>query len=198
MFVQIDNVLTKMKGPQKQEATTRRRCDMTSKVVTGDVYLKAIKAAHERANKRKAPAKKTGQGEKIQHRTSPSLSSSSEEYEEEDEIPPTKTTATSSTVSQAQSLITDISEVIKSLDDDKLNSFYAVYYGPTYYWGKLRKCFSFDSDSDVDQVEMSFLRYRGNHCFDYPQTKDIETVDSKVCVRRAMYARHDSRARFSI
>ena len=120
-----------------------------------------------------------GQGKKIQHRASPSSSSSSEEYKEEDAIPPTKTTATSSTVSQVQSLITDISEVIKSLDDDKLSSFYAVYYGPTYYWGKLRKCFSFDSDSDVDQVEMSFLRYRGNHCFDYPQTKDIETVDSK-------------------
>ena len=37
-------VISEMKDPpQRQESTTHRRCGMKSKVVTGDVYLQAIK-----------------------------------------------------------------------------------------------------------------------------------------------------------
>ena len=61
---------------------------------------------------------------------------------------------TSSTVSMVQSLINEIGNATKFLDDDKINCYYAVYYGSKYYWGKVLKCFSFDSDSDVDKLEI--------------------------------------------
>ena len=192
-------VVNKMKGPpQKQEAATRRRCDMKSKVVTGDVYLQAIKAAHDRVNKRKIPTKKRGKAKKLQKLPISSSSSSSEEEEEDEEefiSPEISAQTATSTVSQIQSLIIEITAVIKSLDDDKVNSFYAVYYGNTYYWGKQLKCFSFDPDSDVEQVEMSFLRYRGNHHFDYPQKKGYRNDRFKVCIPWAIYSRYRPRER---
>ena len=145
--------------------------------MTGDEYLHAMKEANDRRKKRKLPAaakKVTAKPMKsikkrIRFRTNSSSSSSSElssndlfsgdkeEHEvpskasvtSKDEILTSDAPPTSSTVSMVQSLITEIGNVTKSLDDDKVNCYYAVYYGSKYYWGKLLKCFSFDSDSDV-------------------------------------------------
>ena len=104
--------------------------------------------------------------------------------DEEDEIPSKASVSSkdeiltvpqpSSTVSMVQSLINEIGNVTKFLDDDKINCYYAVYYGSKYYWGKVLKCFSFDSDSDVDKLEISFLHYRGD-----PKVKDLETIQSR-------------------
>ena len=177
-------VLAKMKGPppKPDQPATRRRCDLKSKVVTGDEYLHAIKEANDRGKKRKLPAAaKTAKPMKsikkrFRFRTNSSSSSSSElssndlfSGDEEEHEVPSKASVTSKdeiltsdappSSSMVQSLITEIGNVTKSLDDDKVNCYYAVYYGSKYYWGKLLKCFSFDSDSDVEQVEMSFLRY---------------------------------------
>ena len=195
-----DLVLSKMKAPPPppKDQPVRRRCDLKSKVVTGDEYLNAIKEANDRGMKRKLPAAKKVKAkpaksskQNIRFLVNDSPSSSSSELselsaDEEDEIPASVNSKdenlpqTSSTVSMVQSLIKEIGQVTKSLDDDKINCYYAVYYGSSkYYWGKVLKCFSFDSDSDVDKLEMSFLHYRGDGLYDYPKVKDVETIESR-------------------
>ena len=109
---------------------------------------------------------------------------SAEDLESESE---TDTESTSEAETQSESnnsgelkkLHHTLLNVQKSMDDDKKGFFYAVYYGQKYYCGKVRKCFANDSMDDVNTVEFSFLRYRGDDMWDFPKQLDIEMVEIK-------------------
>ncbi|CAB4027419.1 Hypothetical predicted protein, partial [Paramuricea clavata] len=92
----------------------------------------------------------------------------------------TDTPSTSTLLSQKEKLLQTLSEVNKLLDDDMKGRLYAVYYGQKYYWGKNQLCFVDDQDEDAKSVEFySFLRYRGDSCWDFPKKSDVEIVEAK-------------------
>ena len=117
------------------------------------------------------------------------LSAESSEESAEDLESETETDTESTSEAETQSESNNCEElkklhhmllnVQKSMDDDKKGFFYAVYYGQKYFWGKVRKGFANDSMDDVNTVEFSLLRYRGNDMWDFPKQLDIEMVEIK-------------------
>ena len=176
-------ILDKMKGPTEKPAFKRRKIDLMTKVVTNEEYLQGIKnKLSGKKEKKKKPVNKAK--EKVEVCKSKSDSDDDlvdldrQEYSDEND---------GSEIDDSEKLkdcLKDkMDELVSNLDEDKVGFYYAVFYGDRYYWGKVTKAFSFDTDDDVEDVELTFLRYRGDGYFDFPKKPDVEIVNSKYLFR---------------
>ena len=67
----------------------------------------------------------------------------------------------------------------KRLDDDQKGMFFGVYYDNSFYWGKCIHMFSNNPESDVDEVDFSFMHPKHDGFWDWPKKKDEKRVSSK-------------------
>ena len=72
-----------------------------------------------------------------------------------------------------------IKAVQEALDDFQNGQYFCVYYENTYYWGKALCMFSDDPESNVNEVDVTFLTRKLDGFWDWPKLKDEKRVSAK-------------------
>ena len=116
------------------------------------------------------------------------VESSSDEYERDSSLEETDGEDQAQEIDVTSSLARDLPRTGKSgafdqiltlqeeLDDHHKGKFFCIYYDTTFYWGKCLRMFSNDPDSNVEEVDFSFMHRKHDGLWDWPKKKDEKRI----------------------
>ena len=65
------------------------------------------------------------------------------------------------------------------VDEDTIGKFFCVYFDEWRYWGRLNKVFAENTDSEVTEAEITFLRYVSDGYWELPKSIDRKIIEIK-------------------